>query len=480
MTLYCRAPNYPSRLSIALAAACLFGLVTTRTACAVTAEDLANYRDWGLEVASTIENDLRRPHSYFYAEQANLNGDQFGGINGYAFIWADSVEFRARNSLFALDPSSANRSIILGLSDKLYQGYWLASSDHENGYVVAPGSTDRYYDDNAHMTVALMEAYELTGEQRLLDRAVDTHDFVLEGEDSYQGGGIYFREGSFGNKNTISTLQEARGAAMIYQATGQQRFLDDATRLLQWTNSHVKSPDGLYYQEYRDSDIDDISNVSLTNGAGMGILTNLEMYDITQDESYLQEAQQVGIDAANRFWTSPNGPLWGGGYWAFELVDAWDDLYHHDGSQRWLTYAARSMEFLKANIEDNNGHYGRDWHTVSDASWPELNEWYLIDQAAVARGYPSTGLAQPPALPGDFNNDGTVDGRDFLVWQGGESPDPLSPEDLQTWQANYGTTSPPVRAQPVPEPSTLWGLALTVAIFQSSSRRRGLFLTASP
>ena len=67
------------------------------------------------------------------------------------------------------------------------------------------------------MVVTLAEAYELTGEQRLLDRAIATHDFVLEGEDSYQGGGIYFREGSGGNKNTISTLQEARGAAMIYQ-----------------------------------------------------------------------------------------------------------------------------------------------------------------------------------------------------------------------------------------------------------------------
>ena len=219
-----------------------------------------------------------------YAERAHLNGSQSGGINGYAFIWATATQFRARNSVFEADPSSTNRQQLLALSDQLQVYYWNRSSDGQNGYIVAPGSTERYYDDNAHMVVTLAEAYELTGEQRLLDRAIATHDFVLEGEDSYQGGGIYFREGSAGNKNTISTLQEARGAAMIYQATGQQRFLDDAIRLLDWSNSHVQRSDGLYYQDYRTTNIGDISNVPLTNGAGMGILTNLEMYDITPDE----------------------------------------------------------------------------------------------------------------------------------------------------------------------------------------------------
>ena len=40
--------------------------------------------------------------------------------------------------------------------------------------------------------------------------------------------------------------------------------------------------------------------------------------------------------------------------------------------------------------------------------------------------------------PGDFNNDGKVDGRDFLVWQRGGSPTPLSATDLAAWQSHYG------------------------------------------
>lgn len=58
--------------------------------------------------------------------------------------------------------------------------------------------------------------------------------------------------------------------------------------------------------------------------------------------------------------------------------------------------------------------------------------------------------------PGDFNNDGSVDGEDFLRWQS----DP-SVGDLSDWQTNYG--SPPATAvRAIPEPSSA-GLALLAA-----------------
>lgn len=55
---------------------------------------------------------------------------------------------------------------------------------------------------------------------------------------------------------------------------------------------------------------------------------------------------------------------------------------------------------------------------------------------------------------GDYDNDGDVDGRDFLIWQRGNSPTPLSPGDLAAWQANYGT-NPVLAFEAVPEPASL-------------------------
>jgi len=63
----------------------------------------------------------------------------------------------------------------------------------------------------------------------------------------------------------------------------------------------------------------------------------------------------------------------------------------------------------------------------------------LLSPLAIAQEderYDFDGLAD---VPGDFNKDGTVDGNDFLIWQQGGSPAPLSQSDLADWEDNYGT-----------------------------------------
>jgi hypothetical protein len=71
---------------------------------------------------------------------------------------------------------------------------------------------------------------------------------------------------------------------------------------------------------------------------------------------------------------------------------------------------------------------------------------------------------------GDFDGDGDVDGRDFLRWQRGTSPDPLSTIDLELWQSQYGGGSL-TAVSTVPEPT---GLVLAVVPFMviAVGRRR--------
>jgi hypothetical protein len=77
-------------------------------------------------------------------------------------------------------------------------------------------------------------------------------------------------------------------------------------------------------------------------------------------------------------------------------------------------------------------------------------------------GSPGTFQVQDPGgQPGDFDNDGDVDGRDFLVWQRGGSPNALSASDLADWQNNYGNGSLAAVGS-VPEPTALALLALAL------------------
>ncbi len=99
---------------------------------------------------------------------------------------------------------------------------------------------------------------------------------------------------------------------------------------------------------------------------------------------------------------------------------------------------------------------------------------------------PYTMLPTPPPLPGDYNNDRTVDAADYVVWRKGLDTI-YTPVDFNIWRAHFGTVSPATgagsgaagyplgaSAEPlpaaVPEPAT--GLLLIGGLVALASRSR--------
>jgi hypothetical protein len=78
---------------------------------------------------------------------------------------------------------------------------------------------------------------------------------------------------------------------------------------------------------------------------------------------------------------------------------------------------------------------------------------YRVPSVTANNSPPIFDFFEAAEATGDFDNDGDVDGRDFLKWQRGESPNPLSAGDLALWQAQYGTT-PLAAVTAVPEPAS--------------------------
>lgn len=82
-------------------------------------------------------------------------------------------------------------------------------------------------------------------------------------------------------------------------------------------------------------------------------------------------------------------------------------------------------------------------------------------------------FSSEPGAPGDFDADGDVDGRDFLVWQRGETSPPLDPAALVAWQDNYGTGGLSALAS-VPEPATALLLFAVSGCYFGTRRRSWL------
>lgn len=388
--------SYPPRFSAISAVLFVLSIASlARAQTEVTQADLDKYVQWGFDTIESIELGLNRPNSFLYYEGRKSDGSLLNLPN--AFVWPLATQLRAYTSYVKADPFSFDPNAQLRLrrfSDDLRDEYWYNSGS--KGYGVYPGSSERFYDDNAHIVVSLMDAYNVTGDLTYLNRAKETHLFVMSGEDAYQGGGIYFKESSTpfaSNKNTVSTLQAARGAAMLFKTTGEDVYRIRAQRLLSWAENTVQASDGMYYQDAR-SPINTTANTPLTNAAGMGILTNLDLYDALGDEAYLAEAQRVATALEARYF---QGRIQQEGYWAFEAVEALVELYKRDHNSYWIEEVKEGLEFLHADVRDVNGHYGPNWRNTYRRS--ELSTWYLNDQAAVARVYFVMGLTELYTVP---------------------------------------------------------------------------------
>ena len=102
----------------------------------------------------------------------------------------------------------------------------------------------------------------------------------------------------------------------------------------------------------------------------------------------------------------------------------------------------------------------------SDDYQPVKDEYIFFDDFRVSQnvdfifeklpgGAPHSSFVN--GLPGDFDGNGSVDGKDFLVWQRGGSPMGTHAADMASWQLHFGASMLPLAAAnlAVPEPGVL-------------------------
>jgi hypothetical protein len=353
---------------------------------------------WGQSTYNNTAASLLVPGgSGLFAETANLNGAQSGGDSGFSYVWPAATQMRVYDALVRIDPITY-APLLRQFSDQVQSRYWTSTGSGGYRSGVSSGAT-QFYDDNAHLAVALATAYQLTGDPTYLTRAQNTYNFVLSGEDDSAasgGGGIYYStDRSF--KDSAATLQGARAALLLYQITGQSHYLADATRLYTWEKNTLQTSDGLFEEKYYTTgpQAGTISTTTLVNFTAFGIDDNIQFYNATHDASYLLEAQRIANRSLTRFFNTTTGAINDEGFWAFELVNALDDLYAADHNPTWLQSTESALEWLHANGQDPNGHYGTLWGRAGTVTSP-YSSWNLNDQAAVAESYLYTGFVPEP------------------------------------------------------------------------------------
>ncbi len=170
-----------------------------------------------------------------------------------------------------------------------------------------PGNEQKYHDDNAWVGLNLMRAYHIEKDPFLIERSKQLFDSALSGFDTEftcGTGGVYWQYqdefATIHDKNTISTAPNAQLGLRIFQATGENYYLDNAHKMYSWVNQEMKDPtDGLYWDHINKECEPDKTKWTYNQGVMIGAHTML--YSITEDEDFLSQAEEIASRSLNHF-----------------------------------------------------------------------------------------------------------------------------------------------------------------------------------
>ncbi len=311
------------------------------------------------EVTAAIQTKYWMPERKLYRTEPGKNEPEM--------VWGGGILFAMLTAAARHDPDTYKAEML-----NFYEGldtYW-DTKVKIPGYEPCPtkgGGNDKYYDDNAWLVLNFAEAYQLSGDPRLIRRAYDTLTFVMSGWDDVLGGGIWWHEQHKDNsKNTCINAPAAVGCLTMakYRPDRKPRMVERAREIVAWTRKNLQAGNGLYMDHIK-ADTGWINRGTLTYNSALMIRAELMLHEATGEESYLKEAKRIAA-AVERLCHRGTLVYRDPPRWSHLQVEADLELYRKLGD-------TRALERAKANA----GSMFKRWKDGKDEK--------LIDQASVAR-----------------------------------------------------------------------------------------------
>jgi predicted alpha-1,6-mannanase (GH76 family) len=178
----------------------------------------------------------------------------------------------------------------LRTGDRTYQDYF---DQWFEGVRIKNGNTFRndYYDDMEWNALAILRAYKATNDTKYKDAALQIWEYIKTGWNSHAGGGICWAKGHEYTKNACSNGPACILAARLYQEFGDADNKEWALKIYNWEKSTLfNSDNGMVYDNINSQTGEIKSNWIFTYNQGTFIGSAVELYRISGEKSYLNDA----------------------------------------------------------------------------------------------------------------------------------------------------------------------------------------------
>ena len=271
---------------------------------------------------------------------------------------------------------------VLSIYDKWFEGVPAAN---EGGW------WNPYYDDMEWHAIATLRAYNATGDKRFLEVSKELWENIEPAWNERGGGGMTWKKGMEWSKNACSNGPAAIAAAMLWQVLGEERYLQWAGRIYEWEKNTLFDEGAIY--DNINGDTGRVAKLCLTYNQGTFIGAALELYRITSERSYIEDAikaadytlEKLSVDGILQNEGERDGGIFKGIFVRyFTRLILYGDLPD--------VTADRYVEFLTRNADTlwtqgkNDYRFGPDWRTpppTPSAMTPQLSGCMLVEAMAL-------------------------------------------------------------------------------------------------
>lgn len=327
-------------------------------------------KDTYLERINSINKNISQ---YFYDAKTGLyyeTNDSSKNEHPHSYLWPLCAWIQATNEVETIGDKSVQMQPAINAINQYYSS--LPPAPGYQAYVTSEKKDSRFYDDNQWIAIAYLDAYNRTRNPFFLDKAKEIYRFMMTGFDTLSGGGLYWREDEKTSKNTCSNGPGILTALQLYKITKQQSYLDTALLLYNWVNKHLQAPSGLYYDAIKIPSLQ-IDSAFYTYNTGTMLQSSVLLYQITNNKNYLQQAERMAAAAKTYFYKNNRLP---GNYWFNAvLLRGFQELYRTNHNKQLLQLFFDDAERVWNTERDSNDLLGA------------RKAKSLIDQAAMIEIY---------------------------------------------------------------------------------------------
>ena len=315
-------------------------------------------------------------------EQANIP-------NQFSYLWPYSGTFSAVNALFEATHDKKYKKLLDSRVLPGLEEYFDTQRvpNAYSSYIRTAPASDRFYDDNVWLGIDFTDTYQMTQEQKYLDKAQLIWKFIESGTDSILGGGIYWCEQKKESKNTCSNAPGSVLALKLFKATNDSSYFEKGKKLYEWTQRNLQdSADYLYFDNIR---LDGkIGKAKFAYNSGQMMQSAALLYQLTKNPIYLKDAQNIAKECFNYFFTDftpatneeafrmlKKGDIW----FTAVMLRGFIELYQIDKDKTYINAFNKSLSYAWDNARDEKGLFNTD---LSGKSKDE-RKWLLTKAAMV-------------------------------------------------------------------------------------------------